>query len=142
MNFGNDPYGIMSACNTETLHAAKNGYIMHFLRALFDEFLSANRRKVFDKLARWLCLLPRQSAEAQFKRLRFKDGISDLTKTTGDEKHNILKVVLLILCTDEGKKAVQTKPSIKGGGLIGWKDLLEVVELLLSFVAWTSKDKF
>ena len=148
MNFGNDPYGIMSMCNTETLHAAKNGFILHFLREQFTKFYQARGCKKIDQVSCWLSTLPRQSGAAQFRRLSFKDGITVITNTSAEDRLCILKTLLLVLVTKEGRQATVKKSKTtedgvsRNVGVEGWRKLVHAVELMLTFVAWASSDKF
>ena len=148
MNFGNDPYGIMSMCNTETLHAAKNGFILHFLREQFSKFFKSHGCKKIDEISSWLASLPRQSSTAQFRRLTFKDGITVITNTSADDRLCILKTLLLVLVTKEGRQATIDKSRTgedgvsRNVGVEGWQKLVQAVELMLTFVSWASSDKF
>ena len=148
MNLGNDPYGVFSLCNTEILHAAKNGFVKHFLKDQFERFFGTRTCTKIDNISTWLALLPRQAAEGQFGRLRFKDGITNITNITADQRHCILKVLLIVLVTREGQKFVSKKQKTLADGssmrmgLTGWQNHIQVVEMLLCFIAWASGDKF
>ena len=137
MNMGNDPFGILSLCNTEILHAAKNGYIQHFL---IDQFHSLGKRSCtkIDDIVFQLSSLPRQHGAEVFSRLRFKDGITNLTNVTAECKHSILKVFLMALVTERGRKFMVKKSN----GVSGWLRLVEVIEMILSFLEWASSDTF
>jgi len=137
LSFGNCPYGICSAVNTETLHATKNGTIKHFLENTFLNKFKAKTCKYIDNIARWLASMPRHHGEKQFKRLRFKDGITKITNTTAEDKYNILKTLLQILVTAAGRQRVVTRFKVNG-----WQNLMQAVEMLLTFVEWASQDSY
>jgi len=137
VDFGGDKYGINSATCTETLHAAKNGYINHFLRFTFMKKFSARNCEIFDKTAKWLNTFPRHQGETHFGRLRFKDGITRLTHTTANQKHSILKCFVMVLLQDKPAKMITRRHKQKG-----WHDLIQVSELLLAFLAWSSMDEY
>ena len=138
MHFGNDLYGVCtSSLNTEILHAAKNGFILHFLGDTFQRKFKARTCRYLDHLVGWLASLPRHSGEKQFGRLRFPDGITSITNTTADCKYHILQAFLMVLLTKEGRGRMVSKYQLQG-----WKDLVEGVELMLIFVAWASKDLY
>ena len=139
VDFGGDRYGIYSATCTEVLHAAKNGYVLHFLKMIFNKRLSSRNCNLIDNTAKWLSLFPRHHGQTLLGRVRFKDGITKLTHTTAQQKHDMLKCFTMCLVTHRVHQMIRKKPTFRTEG---WRNLLQVTEMLLAFLSWTSQDEF
>ena len=135
---GKDPYGIFSMIHTEGLHALEIGIIKYMTEILMKELSSKQQRKL-DRLVRKLTTYPRQHGYNAFPRMLWSEGVSKLTKLTGDERVGKMFAIVLVALTVKGE-AFFTK-SLKGGSKT-WKRMVYCFQQVLCYWAWLKQDHY
>jgi hypothetical protein len=135
---GNDPYGVFSMIHSEGLHAIEIGLIPYMLEILMKD-LKPKRCGDLDRLVQRFYDEPRQHAQENFPRYIWKDGVTNLSQLTGQEKVGKMYAITLVALTLEGQEFFC---KYLPGGRITWERMLYVFQQILCYWSWLKEETF
>ena len=141
VDFGGSPYGVFTAaCPSEALHAVESGLIEYCLEELFNEILTNKSKAALDKVVQnWFLHDKQRTMTAYmdvFPRLLFKDGVSDLTNVTANNKVGKMFAVVIAAQTKDGRNALKHASTMSYQQYL---DMIHVFEMLLCYWSWLKK---
>ena len=135
---GKDPYGIFSMIHTEGLHALEMGVMKYMVEILMDD-LPKKQKRTLDRHIKKINRYPHQKGYAKFPRCTWSEGVTSLSKLTGDQRVGKLFAILLVAHTHAGEKFF-TK--YLPGGERTWKRLCYCFSMILCYWAWLKQDHY
>jgi hypothetical protein len=144
VGYGGCRYGIFSAaCPVEALHAFENGLIPDALHILFDEEMYPAQLRELDRLVIEISRGARQKyftsgSNPEMPRLRWLDGITNLSDLEAKYKVGIMLTVVIITLTDDGF-ALFTRVF---GSAARVAQMRQVFQMMLCYWMWLKKDKY
>lgn len=135
-----------AACPAEGLHVLEQGIIKRSNATFCHDILWRNDRLKLDQIVMGWCRLPGQHCFQtknvdENPRVRFRDGVTSLTKLSGGTHVAQVFALVLAMLTKEGGEAVNKSFNIRNNGLDD-TGVVEAFETLLAFWAWLKKDKY
>jgi hypothetical protein len=135
---GGDPYSIFSMIHTEGLHAIEVGLCKYMMEILFEE-LPKQAKQELDILVKCLLQHPKQHGYKAFPCLLWQDGVTNLTKLTGDQRMGKMLAIVATALTLEGEKFFTKYLS---GGRKTWDKMVYVFQQILCYWTWLKQDTF
>jgi hypothetical protein len=136
MVIGDSDYKIYGALPTDTMHALRQRTMAYAMQFIFD-CMTAKQKYKLDELAQSFHRRHRQTSRKLFPQTDFSNGVCNLSNMTAAERcGQVFLLVCLCQFYDGWMILDQALDSTKLG------DVLEVLEALCCFDAWTRMDKF
>jgi hypothetical protein len=143
--FGESPQGLFSAaCPAEPLHNLEKGPMVDSEKELFS-LIGKKEKGLLDTIVKEWTTYPKQrqfsSSPAQFPRLSFKDGITNLSDLPAHTYVGIMLAIVVAALTRDGRHLFCKKCEQKIGPN-KYRDMLTTFETLLCFWAWLKKEEY
>lgn len=135
---GDPVYSIFGATLTDIMHAVRQGTLRRGNLLLFC-CLSAKGKKLLDTYSRQFHRDHRQSERKNFPRASFVNGITTMSQISAEEQAGIVFILCCMLQQEEVWELFDV--SLKRHQLLV-ADVLELLECLLCFDAWTRQPSF
>jgi hypothetical protein len=111
---GGDPYGVFSMIHMEGLHSLEIGIMEYSLESLFNK-MNMKQKYQLDCLVKRLVHQPRQHGYKPFPCIIWPDGVTTISKLTGDLKVGKFMAIITTALTLEGQQFLNRCC------LMGWK---------------------
>ena len=129
-------YKIYGALPTDTMHALQQRTMSYAMQFIFD-CMTAKQKYHLDELAQTFHKVHRQTSRKLFPQTDFSNGVCNLSNMTAAERCGQVFLLVCLCQFDDGWKIFdQSLVNIKLG------DVLEALEAMCCFDAWTRLDKF
>ena len=153
VDFGGCPYGVFSAAMPlESLHALEGGLIKNILQILFTQDLKPLGCANLDYLIIEMCTWPRQfylcnGSNNLMPCLKFKDGVSSLSKISSRDMVGEMFDIFVISLTDKGSKLLIDilTQNFKGNtrkAKTCFYDLKYLFSMILACWSWLQKETY
>jgi hypothetical protein len=113
VDFGKDPHGIHGCTPIDIMHVLKHGFYTYVADTFFS-LVGQHVATVIDNVVIRLGRLPRCKGRANFPRVYFGKGITNLSRTTASENAGMMMMLLLACLTQEVREAVENCNRSKG----------------------------
>lgn len=133
-----DHSSIFRATATETMHSLRQG-ILRRTNGLLFQCMAPSQQAVLDQMSRRFNLEHRQTVRLLFPRASFVKGITTLSKISAEEQVGVTMTIICLMQQEEGWQLMSDalKPEALNPG-----DVLQLLECLLVFDAWTRQPTF
>jgi len=137
---GDPVYKIYGALPTDTMHALRQRTMSYAMQLIFD-CMTAKQKYKLDELAQTFHKLHRQSSRKFFPQTDFSNGVCNLSNMTAAERCGQVFLLVCLSQFEEGWHILNEALLTKGHNTdLG--EVLEALEAMCCFDAWTRMDKF
>jgi hypothetical protein len=137
---GDPVYKIYGALPTDTMHALRQRTMAYAMQLIFD-CMTAKQKYKLDELAQTFHKLHRQSSRKLFPQTDFSNGVCNLSNMTAAERCGQVFLLVCLSQFDEGWNILNQALLTKGHDT-NLGEVLEALEAMCCFDAWTRMDKF
>jgi len=136
-----DPmYGIFGATPVDTMHAFRKGIIESLTVFIIDN-LTPGQKTMLDHMVLDFEKRHSQTCRNEFPNLNLSSGITGLTKISASERVEVLFILVILANMDRGSAIFEAAFALNNNRRTV-KDIIEVLEALLTFDAWLNKDNY
>ena len=144
LDFGGCKFGLFSAASpVEPLHSMREGLIKDCLDILFkDDISGSTKHTELDQVCKTLAVLPRQrhfssDANAEFPRLRWKEGISNLTGLSAAYREGKMLTMVVLSLTNQGRAVLDGAM-----GSAKRQSMQYVFQMMLCYCQWLRRPSY
>jgi hypothetical protein len=140
IEIGDPLYKIFGSLPTDPMHSVRKGVMARAMSLIFDCMTNAQKCEL-DELAQRFHKTHRQSARKAFPQTDFSNGMTNLANMTASEECGL---VFLLICLSQFKDGwrLLDEALLNKGHKTDLKRVLEALEALSCFDAWTRMDKY
>jgi hypothetical protein len=140
IDIGDPVYKIFGAVPTDPMHSVRKGIMARAMSLIFD-CMTASQKNKLDELAQNFHKCHRQSARKAFPQTDFSNGATNLSNRTASEECGLVFLLICLSQFDEGWNLLNDALVAKGHKT-NLSEVLEALEALSCFDAWTRMDKY
>jgi hypothetical protein len=140
IDIGDPVYKIFGAVPTDPMHSVRKGVMARAMSLIFD-CMTASQKHRLDLLAQNFHKSHRQSARKHYPQTDFSNGVTNLSNMTASEECGLVFLLICLSQFDDGWKLLNDALVTKGHKT-NLSKVLEALEALACFDAWTRLDKF
>jgi hypothetical protein len=140
IEIGDPVYKIFGAVPTDPMHSVCKGVMAQAMSLIF-ECMTASQKYRLDELAQNFHKGHRQSARKNFPQTDFSNGVTNLSNMTASEECGLVFLLICLAQFDDGWKLLNDALVTKGHKT-NLSEVLEALEALSCFDAWSRMDKF
>jgi hypothetical protein len=135
VDFGENPHGIYGATPLDILHGIKLGIIPYVLEVYLKDNMTDSTRHHLDLALKGTLPHLKQGGNRGFPRMYFPNGMTALSKLSGEEHVGVLFINYVIAITRQGRSALRRNDSMATARIDAF---VKLFEKLLTFLAWMS----
>ena len=140
IEIGDPVYKIFGAVPTDPMHSVRKGIMARAMSLIFD-CMTASQKNKLDELAQDFHKCHRQSARKSFPQTDFSNGVTNLSNRTASEESGLVFLLICLSQFDDGWN-ILNDALVSKGHKTNLSKVLESLEALSCFDAWTRMDKF
>jgi hypothetical protein len=140
IEIGDPLYKIFGSLPTDPMHSVRKGVMARAMSLIFD-CMTKPQKCELDKLVQIFHKNHRQSARKDFPQTDFSNGVTNLANMTASEECGL---VFLLICLSQFQDGwtLLNEALINKGHKTNLSQVLEALEALSCFDAWTRMDKY
>ena len=140
IEIGDPVYKIFGSVPTDPMHSVRKGVMARAMSLIF-ECMTASQKYRLDELAQSFHKGHRQSARKNFPQTDFSNGVTNLSNMTASEECGLVFLLICLAQFDDGWDLLNDALVTKGHKT-NLSEVLEALEALSCFDAWSRMDKF